>query len=155
MSRMFLIRGNSSPSLKLSCLPLGKLRLYFVIWVTHWHVIMVDHYPARARSVRAQRACALRALGLLLADGAPTVGRGKTFWRVGQVFFKKTAITRERKVKNRSQDGKWTVSPRATNGRLTKIGVVCQKSDFWAKNLGFWSLGSIFWLSVPELQQFL
>ena len=25
------------------------------------------------------RACALRALGLLLADGAPTVGRGKTF----------------------------------------------------------------------------
>ena len=44
MSRMFLIRGNSSPSLKLSSLPLGKLRLYFVIWVTHWHVIMVDHY---------------------------------------------------------------------------------------------------------------
>ena len=28
-----------------------------------------DNYPARA----------LRALGLLLADGAPTVGRGKTF----------------------------------------------------------------------------
>ena len=26
-------------------------------------------------------ACALRALGLLLADGAPTVGRGKTFDR--------------------------------------------------------------------------
>ena len=34
------------------------------------------HYPARAR---APRACAL---GLLLADGAPTVGRWKTFWRV-------------------------------------------------------------------------
>ena len=31
-------------------------------------------YPARAR-----RACALRALGLLLADGALTVGRGETF----------------------------------------------------------------------------
>ena len=30
-------------------------------------------YPDRAR------ACALRALGLLLADGAPTVGGGKTF----------------------------------------------------------------------------
>ena len=26
-----------------------------------------------------KRACALRALGLLLADGAPTVGGGKTF----------------------------------------------------------------------------
>ena len=36
-------------------------------------------YQARARSALAQRACALRALGLLLADGAPTVGRGKTF----------------------------------------------------------------------------
>ena len=29
----------------------------------------IEHYPARA----------LRALGLLLADGAPTVGGGKTF----------------------------------------------------------------------------
>ena len=29
---------------------------------------------ARPRSARAQRACALRALGLLLADGTPTVG---------------------------------------------------------------------------------
>ena len=36
-------------------------------------------YPARMRSARARRACALRALGLLLADGAPTVGGGKTF----------------------------------------------------------------------------
>ena len=30
-------------------------------------------------SARARRACALRTLGLLLADDAPTVGRGKTF----------------------------------------------------------------------------
>ena len=36
-------------------------------------------YQARARSARARRACALRALGLLLADGTPTVGGGKTF----------------------------------------------------------------------------
>ena len=28
---------------------------------------------------QARRACALRALGLLLADGTPTVGGGKTF----------------------------------------------------------------------------
>ena len=51
----------------------------------------VFFYPARAQSVRAPRACALRALGLLLADGAPTVGRGKTFGAVNQVFFRKTA----------------------------------------------------------------
>ena len=29
----------------------------------------------------------MRALGLLLADGAPTVGWGKTFRRVGRVYF--------------------------------------------------------------------
>ena len=33
-------------------------------------------FQARAR---ARRACALRALGLLPADGAPAVGGGKTF----------------------------------------------------------------------------
>ena len=33
------------------------------------HHLDISSYPARA----------LRALGLLLADGAPTVGRGKTF----------------------------------------------------------------------------
>ena len=36
---------------------------------------------------RARRACVLIALGLLLADSAPTVGKGKTFWRVDRVFF--------------------------------------------------------------------
>ena len=36
-------------------------------------------YPARARSAQTRRARALGALGLLLADGAPTVGGGKTF----------------------------------------------------------------------------
>ena len=39
-------------------------------------------------------------LKLLLADSALTVGRGKTFWRVGQVIFAKMAITREQKVEN-------------------------------------------------------
>ena len=36
-----------------------------------------------------RRACALRALGLLLADGTPTVGGGKTFWAVSQIFLRK------------------------------------------------------------------
>ena len=40
-------------------------------------------------SPRARRACALRALGLLLADGTPTVGGGKTFWAVSQIFLRK------------------------------------------------------------------
>ena len=37
------------------------------------------HYPALA----------LRALGLILADGAPTVGGGKTFWAVSRIFLRK------------------------------------------------------------------
>ena len=37
-------------------------------------------YPAR-------RACALRALGLLLADGALTMGRGKPFYRSTGYFY--------------------------------------------------------------------
>ena len=52
-------------------------------------------YPAHARS---RRACALKALGLLLTDGAPTVGLGKTFGRVGRVPLTKTGVTRKRKV---------------------------------------------------------
>ena len=43
------------------------------------------------------RACALRTQGLLLED-APTVGMGKTFWRVGQVPLTKTGVTQKRKV---------------------------------------------------------
>ena len=49
----------------------------------------------------------------------PQVGRGKTFWSVNRIFFTKTAVTPERKVKNRPQGGKLTVMPRAKNGSLT------------------------------------
>ena len=35
------------------------------------------------------QARALKALGLLLADGAPTVGGGKTFCAVSQIFLRK------------------------------------------------------------------
>ena len=55
-------------------------------------------HPARARSARAQRACALRALGLLLADGTPTGGRGEDFLSRQPDFFTETAVTSERKV---------------------------------------------------------
>ena len=56
----------------------------------HVHVCeaFINSYPARAR---ARRAHALRALGLLLADGALTVGWGKTFWGIGRVPSRKRA----------------------------------------------------------------
>ena len=55
----------------------GKLPLYVLLCLIIAKT--TSNYPARARSARARRACALRALGLLLADGTPTVGGGKTF----------------------------------------------------------------------------
>ena len=67
--------------------PLHQSPIYFL-----WQVITVLIsrlkgypliYPARAR--------ALRALGLLLADGALTVGWGKTFWGIGRVPSRKRA----------------------------------------------------------------
>ena len=47
-----------------------------------------SNYPARA----------LRALGLLLADGTPTGGRGEDFLSRQPDFFTETAVTSERKV---------------------------------------------------------
>ena len=52
-------------------------------------------------------------------------------------FFTETAVTPERKVEKSFQGGKLTVMPRAKNGSSTKIGVVWQKLDFWAKNQNF------------------
>ena len=74
------------------------------------------------------------ARGLLLAESAPTVGRGKTFWAVNWIFLRKQLQPRNWKSKNRSQGRKWTITPRAINGSLTKIGVVWQNSDFLAQN---------------------
>ena len=45
------------------------------------------------------QAHALRALGLLLADGTPTVGGGKIFLTGQPDFFTETAVILERKVK--------------------------------------------------------
>ena len=58
----------------------------------------IVNYPARTRSARARRACALRALGLLLADGTPRGGRGEDFLSRQPDFFTETAVTPERKV---------------------------------------------------------
>ena len=55
--------------------------------ISHMWTFLI--YPARTRSTRARRACALRALGLLLADGATTVGRGRLFDRSAGFFYGK------------------------------------------------------------------
>ena len=62
--------------------------LNYIITLYDFFAYIFSFYPA----------CALRALGLLLADGVPTVGWGKTFWRVRQVPLTKTGVTRKGKV---------------------------------------------------------
>ena len=52
----------------------GKTVVKIVVKIASFSTSIVSIFQARAR-----RACALRALGLLLADGTPTVGGGKTF----------------------------------------------------------------------------
>ena len=98
------------------------------------------HIPNNYNPARARRACALRALGLLLYRRIQQWEGGKLFDRSAGFFFTETAVTPERKVENRSQAGKLTVMVRAKNGSLIKIGVVWQKSDFWAKKKSptFW-----------------
>ena len=60
------------------------------IRVAQWalHLKQIPHNPAHA----------LKALGLLLADGAPTVGGGRLFDASAVFFFTETAVTRKRKV---------------------------------------------------------
>ena len=65
--------------------------------VSFYNFSLTADYPARARSARARRAPALRALGLLLADGAPS-GKGEDFLTGQLNFFTETALTPERKV---------------------------------------------------------
>ena len=71
-------------------------------------------------------ACALRALGLLLADSAITKGeRGKTFWRVDCFFFMFfISITWERKVKKSLPA--WDKNRLSEGYKQAKIGVVWQ-----------------------------
>ena len=65
--------------------------------VVFFSVARIGKYPPRVSSMIAAKnkifypACALRALGLLLADGVLTVGWGKTFWRVRRVPTRKRA----------------------------------------------------------------
>ena len=59
------------------------------------------------------------------------VGEGRLFGASANFFYK---IGRNSEMKNWSQCAKWSASPRATNGPLTKFGVPGQKTDFRAKS---------------------
>ena len=52
-------------------------------------LLQLDHLGVARIIINIYQARALRALGLLLADGAPTVGVGKTFGAVSRIFLRK------------------------------------------------------------------
>ena len=93
--------------------------------------------------IKLFRACALRALGLFLADGAPapTVGWGKTFWRVSHFFFfyenSCNSETKSRKidpkVRNRPSRRGLQTGHLRNPGPKAKNGFSCQNPNFWAK----------------------
>ena len=94
--------------------------------------------PAEFKIIRfVHQARALRALGLFLADSALTVGRGKTFRRVNQVFFTKTAVTWELKVKKLLPKWKMNEGYKRTVdqnwGRMAKIRFFGRKPSFRAQ----------------------
>ena len=103
---------------------------YFVQFHQNGGVACID-------SSKPTREIGVRALGLFLADGAPEWGGGRLFG-ASAGFFAKTTQLRNEKSKNRSEGAKWTISPRATIGLLTKTRVVMQKNWFSGKNVGCW-----------------
>ena len=86
-----------------------------------------DNTKGRRRQVREDnnKLSSLRALWLLLEDGAPS-GEGEEFlMRRPSYFFTKTAITRKRKVEKLIPRCK--MDPLSEGyGLLTKFGVLCQ-----------------------------
>ena len=74
----------------------------FYRWLSYlcWFIYLLRNWRQKDQNASSRGACALTVLGLLLADSAPTVGRGKTFWRLAVFvfFFTKTTVTRKWKV---------------------------------------------------------
>ena len=62
------------------------------------HLQIIIDRKKFSKILSSPRASELRALGLLLADGTPTGGRGEDFLTGQPDFFTETAVTPERKV---------------------------------------------------------
>ena len=82
----------------------------------------------------SQRACSLKAIGLLLADSTATVGWGKTFWRFGRFFFHKKTVIWKQKVKKSIQSS-CEIDHLAAGYKqaIDKIRSSIVKTFFWAK----------------------
>ena len=70
-------------------------------------------------SSKSYQPCFLRLSGVLPAGESDHIKQSGTKCEVGRTFFFKNG--RNSTTKNRSQGAKWTVSPRAKNGPLTKF----------------------------------
>ena len=81
----------------------------------------------------SQRACSLKAIGLLLADSTATVGWGKTFWRFSCIIFYKKAVTWKQKVEKLIQSCEIDRLAAGYKQAFDKIRSSIVKTFFWAK----------------------
>ena len=78
-----------------------------VLWQPSLVGFSINHTLNVMYFIQPGRACALRALGLSLAEGYLTVGLGKTFLLVGCFFYEngRTSETKSRKIDPKVQNG--------------------------------------------------
>ena len=86
---------------------------------------------------RPRRAYALRALELLLVDGAPTVGWGNIFWHVSRFFFTKTNVTQKQKVEKSVTRYKMNDFSKGYTRAMDKILRHIAKNGFFGRKQGF------------------
>ena len=88
MINMMLIAGGPSALLTLSFVALGRSS----------KVSFSRIQFSSPHAVRGPEGLRAESEGLLLADGAPTVGWGKIFWRVGRFYLTKPVVIQKRKM---------------------------------------------------------
>ena len=81
----------------------------------------------------------LRALGLLLADGTPTVGWGRFFGVLAVFFFTKTAVSRKRKVEKSIRRCQINRLAEGYKRAIDKIWGPIAKKGFLGRNPNFWA----------------
>ena len=105
-------------------LPAESWRMCTVLW-------LLRPWLACERSTRTQRACAMRALGLLLADSAPTVGWGRLIGTWVQFFFSETkSCTIDPQMQNQPAWRRLPIGPWRNPGPRAKKRIFGQKTLF-------------------------
>ena len=116
-----------------SCCHLNEV-YQVILWVSLYLHLTSPH----AKRTGPKGQCALRALGLLLADGAPTVGGGKTFWWVSRIFLWKQLFHKQPTHRRGDDEPFFTLGLTVHDWGWPKngqTGQACQRSKVVQKGL--------------------